>query len=90
MNLTGYYVLDGRIRGPRRDGEFWIANDRILSADDPAGTYVINGDGRIDGPDGHTAFRIDRASGHIVGPHHRVPWLPGAEEDQEKSDALGG
>lgn len=90
MNLTGFYVLEGRIRGPQRDGEFWIENDRIRSVDDPGGTYVVHDNGHIFGPNGHTAFRIDRASGHIRGPHSRLPWLHGVDEDVEVSDALGG
>ena len=90
MNLTGYYVLEGRIRGPQRDGEFWIENDRIRSVEDPVGTYVVHSNGHIFGPNGHTAFRIDRESGHIRGPHPRLPWLQRVEEDVEVTDALGG
>ena len=90
MNLTGYYLLEGRIHGPQRDGEFWVENDRVRSADDPAGTYAIHHDGRIVGPHGQTAFRVDRASGHIIGPHPRLPWLHGDDEDDDRSDALGG
>jgi hypothetical protein len=93
MNLTGYYVLDGRIHGPRRDGEFWIENDQIFSAEDPRGEYVVHADGQIFGPHGHTAFRLDRASGHILGPHPVLPWLRGEHDDTEEeevTDALGG
>jgi hypothetical protein len=93
MNLTGYYVLNGRIHGPRRDGEFWIENDHILSADDPGGAYIVHADGHISGPHGHTAFRIDRASGHILGPHPVLPWLHAERaenEEDDSTDALGG
>jgi hypothetical protein len=97
MNLTGYYVLDGRIHGPRRDGEFWIENGHIFSAEDPAGRYVVHADGHISGPNGHTAFRLDRSSGQILGPHPLLPWLlaaGGAIEDSAErddgADALGG
>ena len=90
MNLTGYYVLEGRIRGPQRDGEFWIESDRICSTEDPAGTYVVHENGHIFGPHGHTAFRIDRASGQIRGPHPRLPWLHGDDEEDDSTDALGG
>ena len=90
MNLTGYYVLDGRIRGPQRDGEFWIENDRVRSANDPAGSHFLENDGRIRGPNGLSAFRLDRSSGHILGPHSSLPWFDGPEEDESPSDALGG
>lgn len=92
MNLTGYYVLEGRIHGPQRDGEFWIEHDHIRSAEDPSGAYVVHDDGRIFGPNGHTAFRIDRGSGQIVGPHTRLPWLRDVDDDDDEvaSDALGG
>ena len=93
MNLTGYYVLDGRIHGPRRNGEFWIENDHIFSADDRRGAYVVHADGHIFGPHGQTAFRLDRASGHILGPHPVLPWLNAElsqDEEDDATDALGG
>lgn len=93
MNLTGYYVREGRIHGPRRDGEFWIENDHIRSAQDSRGAYVVHDNGHIFGPNGHTAFRIDRESGQILGPHALLPWLHGdddEDEDETDIDALGG
>jgi hypothetical protein len=93
MNLTGYYVLDGRIHGPRRNGEFWIENDHILSVEDRRGAYVVHADGQIFGPHGLTAFRLDRSSGHILGPHPVLPWLHSElDEDEHEgaTDALGG
>ncbi len=87
MNLTGYYVLDGRIHGPRCDGEFWIENDHILSVKDPAGRYVVHPDGHISGPNGQTAFRLDRSSGQILGPHPLLPWL--LRDDAALDEATG-